>query len=160
MDIQVPSNFERALFEASNRDHVWLSQAMKDFARERALNIPSPALASLRSRYQACSVSDNKTLDTITEAHRCYGRLIDPHTAVALAASRKTIAGNDIPNVVLATAHPAKFPETVSRATGVVPPLPPRLARSYLGPERYSVLPNDAHRLRAFIEARALNHEC
>jgi threonine synthase len=151
MDIQVASNFERALFEASNRDHAWLSHAMNEFACERALKIPGPVLAALRARYQAFSVSDEETIATIADAHHRYAQLIDPHTAVGIAAARRA-ANEGIPTVVFATAHPAKFPETVAKATGVVPPLPPRLKHSYLGPERYSVLPNDARQLRAFIE--------
>jgi threonine synthase len=97
---------------------------------------------------------------TIADTYRRYARLIDPHTAVGLAAARKLGARNGVPAVVLATAHPAKFPETVARATGVVPPLPPRLEQSYLGPERFSVLPSDARTLRTFIEARSAHHEC
>jgi threonine synthase len=116
-------------------------------------------LAALRARYQAVSISDEATHETIRDSWRDYRRLIDPHTAVGLAAARQTGIGAGIPTVVLATAHPAKFPETVARATGMVPPLPRRLEHSYLGPERYLVLPNDARALRAFIEARSAHHE-
>jgi threonine synthase len=160
MDIQVASNFERALFEASNRDCVWLSSAMEAFARERTLTIPGYELAALRERYRAISISDEDTLTTMRDAHRRHGRLVDPHTAVGLAAASRISETDGFPTVVLATAHPAKFPETVARATGVVPPLPQRLEQSYLGRERYSALPNDARRLRAFIEARSAHHEC
>jgi threonine synthase len=160
MDIQVASNFERALFEASSRDHAWVSFAMEAFARDRALPIPANVLSKLNGRYRAVAISDDETLATIADTYRRYDRLIDPHTAVALAAARKFDASEGIPTVVLATAHPAKFPETVARATGMVPPLPPRLEHSYLGPERHSVLPNDARRLRAFIETKATHHEC
>jgi len=159
MDIQVASNFERALFEASDRDDVWLSPSMGEFACSRTLTIPPAVLAALRARYQAVSISDEATHETIRDSWRDYRRLIDPHTAVGLAAARQTGIGAGIPTVVLATAHPAKFPETVARATGMVPPLPQRLEHSYLGPERYLVLPNDARALRAFIEARSAHHE-
>ena len=159
MDIQVASNFERALFEASNRDYDWMSRAMEAFARQRTLTIPGNALASLRERYQAVSVSDEETLAVIGDAHRRFGRLVDPHTAVGLAAATNLFTTDDLPTVVLATAHPAKFPETVALATGVVPPLPPSHEQSYLGAERYSVLPNVAPELCAFIEARSTNHE-
>jgi threonine synthase len=145
MDIQVASNFERALFEASNRDHAWVCGAMHEFSREHRMQIPSDVHSALRARY---------------EAYRRYGRLIDPHSAVGLAAARRTAASGTAPTVVLATAHPGKFPETVADATGVVPPLPPRLEQSYLGPERFSVLPSDARTLRTFIEARSAHHEC
>jgi threonine synthase len=159
MDIQVASNFERALFEASNRDHAWVSSAMEAFARDHALPIPADVLSNLNARYRAVAISDDETLATIADTHRRHNRLIDPHTAVGLATARKLGASEGVPTVVLATAGPAKFPETVARATGVVPPLPPRLEHSYLGPERYSVLPNDARRLRAFIETKATHHE-
>ncbi|HEX4159189.1 MAG TPA: threonine synthase [Rhizomicrobium sp.] len=159
MDIQVASNFERALFEASNRDHRWLSESMEAFARERKLVIPSPVLAVLRARYAAEAVSDDETLRTIRNAHERYGRVIDPHTAVGLATAGRLSHNDDLPIVVLSTAHPAKFPETVAKATGTVPPLPPHLRQSYLGTERASVLPPEADRLRSFIETRTTPHE-
>ena len=155
MDIQVASNFERALFDASGRDNVWLASAMGRLEREGELSIPTPILDELRARYNAESVSDEETLQAIHDTHTGTGRFIDPHTAVALAASHRLETVRDTPTVVLATAHPAKFPETVARATGAVPPLPPRLRQSYVGAERYTVLPKDAQRLRHFIENRA-----
>ncbi|HEY3777464.1 MAG TPA: threonine synthase [Rhizomicrobium sp.] len=154
MDIQVASNFERALFEASGRDCAWLSGAMDVFAKERKLVIASAVLNALRARYRAEAVSDEETLETIGDAYGRWGRLIDPHTAVGVAAARRLVPDWDTPTVVFATAHAAKFPETVARATSVVAPLPPRLRQSYVGPERMTVLPADAKRLRTFIEAR------
>jgi threonine synthase len=159
MDIQVASNFERALFEASGRDNHWISESMAALAQERRLAIPPTTLAALRTRYRAEAVSDDETLLTIQDTHERYDRLIDPHTAVGLAAAKRLPRSDEVPIVVLSTAHPAKFPETVSRATGTVPPLPPRLRQSYLGPERASVLPPDADRLRSFIETRTSSHE-
>jgi threonine synthase len=159
MDIQVASNFERALFEASNRDSVWLAVAMDDFARKRKLGIPSPVLDELRTRYRAEAISDEETLASIRDAHRRSGRLIDPHTAVGMAAARRLDAGDSTPVVVLATAHSSKFPETVALATGAVPPLPPRLGQSYVGTERLTVLASDAQSLRNFIETRTASHE-
>jgi threonine synthase len=159
MDIQVASNFERALFEASNRDSVWLAAAMDDFARKRKLVIPSPVLDVLRMRYHAEAISDAETLATMRDVHRRSGRLIDPHTAVGVAAARRPDAPDSAPVVVLATADSGKFPETVARATGAVPPLPPRLEQSYVGTERLTVLANDAQSLRNFIETRTASHE-
>ena len=155
MDIQVVSNFERALFEASGRETAWLASAMDSFARSRELVIPPVVLGALRARYAVQTVSDDETLETIRDTWRSAGRLIDPHTAVALAVARRLPPIGGAPTVVLATAHPAKFPETVARATGSVPPLPPRLRQSYVGAERYTLLPNDARLLRAFLETRA-----
>jgi len=105
------------------------------------------------------AISDAETLATIRDAHRRSGRLIDPHTAVGMAAARHLDAGDPAPIVVLATADSGKFPETVARATGVVPPLPPRLGQSYVGTERLTVLANDGQSLRNFIETRTASHE-
>jgi len=150
MDIQVASNFERALFEASNRDAGWIRDAMTGFAKTRSLTLPPAVLASLRARYAAHRSDDAETLATIARIHRETGRLIDPHTAVAVAAAPKS-AG---PVVILSTAHPAKFPDAVERATGEKPPLPPRLAGLYEGKERLDTLPNNFTAVRDYIVNR------
>jgi threonine synthase len=155
MDIQVASNFERALFEASGRDAVWTGQAMGEFGMTRSLQIPAAVLQNLRSRYDAQRCDDSETLAMMAETHTRTGRLVDPHTAVGLVAAAKVAPKAGGPVVVLSTAHPAKFPESVARATGVSPPLPPRLKGLYEGEERVSVLPHDGARVRAFIEARS-----
>jgi threonine synthase len=147
MDIQVASNFERALFEASGRDSAWVRSAMEEFATTRTLTLPPEALADLRRRYRAEAVSDAQTLATIGQM-AAKGRIVDPHTAVALTAASHL--GNE-PVVVLATAHPAKFPEAIRKATGQAPPLPPGLAGLYEGVERVTVLPNDRAAIRDFI---------
>jgi threonine synthase len=153
MDIQVASNFERALFEASGRNTDWVRAAMAEFAATRRLPLPADILAALRTRYVATHTDDAATVETIAQVHRETGRLIDPHTAVAVAAARKH-KGQGEPVVVLSTADPAKFPDAVRRATGQIPPLPPRLAGLYEGTERVTVLPNDRARIRDFILSR------
>lgn len=154
MDIQIASNFERALFEASGRDHAWLAAAMREFGQTQSLTLPAHILVALRARYTATMVDDDATVNTIAQCYRDTGRLIDPHTAVALAAARKATTDARGPVVVVSTAHPAKFPDAVARATGRVPPLPPRLKDLYEREERMSVLPNDETAIRSFIEAR------
>jgi threonine synthase len=154
MDIQVASNFERALFEASGRDAIWVAQAMDTFARERRLALPPAIVTALRARYSASSVSDAETLATIKQVHAGSGRLIDPHTAVGVAAARRMKAGEDIPVVVLSTAHPAKFPEALVQATGISCPLPERLSALYENEERASVLPCQGAAVQSFIETR------
>ncbi len=150
MDIQVASNFERALFEASNRDAGWIRDAMATFAKTRSLSLPSAVLEALRARYTAHRSDDAETLATISRVHRETGRLIDPHTAVAVAAAPKA----DSPVVILSTADPAKFPDAVERATGNKPPLPPRLAGLYEGVERVDILPSDLAIIRDYIVNR------
>jgi threonine synthase len=157
MDIQVASNFERALFEASDRDAAWLAEAMAAFSRERKLTLPEKVLSALRQRYAAFRCDDAQTLETIRLAHAKTNRLLDPHTAVGLHAAYQMMGRQQGPVVVLSTAHPAKFPDAVRHATGVTSPLPPRLAGLYEGVERFVVLDNDKALVRAHIEAK-LHH--
>jgi len=157
MDIQVASNFERALFEASGRDAVWVAQAMDNFARERRLVLPAHIVTALRARYSAFAIDDAETLATIKRVHAQSGRLVDPHTAVGLAAATRLKSRTTNPVVVLATAHAAKFPEALSQATGISCPLPERLRALYENEERASVLPPVQAAVRAFIETR-LSH--
>jgi threonine synthase len=152
MDIQVASNFERALFEASGRNSAWLTNAMTGFAKTRSLALPPDILSNLRRRYDAVRTDDEETLRTIASFHKATGALIDPHTAVALAADNKRARAGW--SIVLSTAHPAKFPAAVSKAAGISPPLPPRLAGLYDRAERGSVLPADKASVRRFIEDR------
>ncbi len=152
MDIQVASNFERALFEASGRDGGWVARAMADFARDKKLVLPAAILSSLRARYAAASVSDQETLAAIRAAKE-KSFTPDPHTAVALAAVEKLENLAD-PVVVLSTAHPAKFAEAVTAATGQPPAMPGPLARVMDLPEKLDVLPNDALLIRRFISSR------
>ncbi|HJW41913.1 MAG TPA: threonine synthase, partial [Rhizomicrobium sp.] len=140
MDIQVASNFERALFEAAGRDAGWLRQAMTDFARDGRLVIPPRVLAALRERYAAFACDDARTIETMALAKRDFGETIDPHTAVALAAALPWWEPRERNVVVLSTAHPAKFPDAVARATGAPPPLPDRLKGLFERPERLEIL--------------------
>ncbi len=153
MDIQVASNFERALFEASGRDAPWTKAAMETFARDKRLELPPAVLAELRARYDARSSDDEETLATINAVAGVSGRIIDPHTAVAISASRKLGFPED-PVVVLSTAHPAKFADAVTQATGAPPALPERLARLLTLPEKLEVLPNNQSLIRQFISSR------
>jgi len=102
-------------------------------------------------------VDDAATLDTMAETYRRSGMLIDPHTAVGVAAARAEIAEERgaAPMVVLATAHPAKFPEAVERATGIRPAVPPALAEIMEKREHITVLPNDVGAVARFVRAHA-----
>ncbi len=154
MDIQVASNFERALFEASGRDARWLSEAMAGFARDGRLVIPPPVLAALRARYAAFACDDALTLETMARVKREFGAIVDPHTAVALAAALPYWQAKAHEVVVLSTAHPAKFPDAVAQATGAPPPVPDRLKGLFDRPERLEILPHDKALVRAHIESK------
>ncbi|HWA92015.1 MAG TPA: threonine synthase [Rhizomicrobium sp.] len=149
MDIQVASNFERVLFEASGRDAGYVREAMQNFAHARRIVLPPAIRAALAERYAAAAVSDEETLAAMASRP---GRLIDPHTAVAVAAAGRFPSRG--PKVVLSTAHPAKFPDAVREATGQIPPLPPRLRDLFQNPEKFAVLSPSLGLVRDFIAAR------
>jgi len=153
MDIQVASNFERALFEACDRDADWTAAAMADFARDKRLGLPQEVLARLRTRYSAFAADDLETREAIAAFHRQTGRIIDPHTAVGMAAAAK-LGQAPAPVVVLSTAHPAKFPDAVRQAIGSAPPVPPRLAGLMDRPERVEDLAADPALIKRFIFSR------
>src|ERR1051326_5060833 len=151
MDIQVASNFERALFEASGRNTGWVKEAMSVFANTKSLTIPVEILAPLQQRYLAASADDTETLATIARMHREYGILVDPHSAVGLAAAARLRPKLEGPVVALATAHPATFPAAVTQAVGKSAELPLHLSDLLTRKERYTVLPNAIADVRAFV---------
>jgi threonine synthase len=147
MDIQIPSNLERLLFELCDRDGAELARRMTRFRTDGRVEAPvDPLLVGAR-------LDDGQTESVMADVFAESGTLIDPHTAVAVGAARVNrdrIAGGTAV-VCLATAHPAKFPETVERATGVVPEVPARLEAARRGRERYETVPNDLDTVRAFL---------
>ena len=152
MDIQVASNFERALFEAADRDGPLVGGLMQLFAATRSLPIPSRVLAELQHRYLAANGNDEETKAAIARVHKEAGMIVDPHTAVGVAASLKLQLKG--PVILLATAHPAKFPEAITQAIGIAPEIPQKLAGLMRLEERYTVLPNEVGIVRTFVLER------
>ena len=152
MDIQVSSNFERLLFEAHGRDASVVRGLMASLADGGFALEPGP-LAAIRADFDAGSADDARTIDVIGETRRRWDYLVDPHTAVGISVALEQPRRDDVPLVVLATAHPAKFPDAVEKATGERPPLPPHLADLYDRKEAYDVLPAEASRIDALIRA-------
>ncbi|MCW5645715.1 MAG: threonine synthase [Sphingopyxis sp.] len=155
MDIQVSSNFERLLFDLSGRDGAAIMGKMGEFDRNRAMTIPADMLAGARGLFSSASIDGDAMALALRWAQERGGQIIDPHSAVGLAAARTLEIDADIPVVTLATAHPAKFREAVERATGVRPALPPRLGNLFEREERFAKLPGDYDAVKAFILAEA-----
>ncbi len=153
MDIQVSSNFERALFDAYGRDGRAVAQLMADLVAGGGFTVSQGAIEALREVYGSGRVSEDQTLATIARLRRATGELLCPHSAVAVAVAE---AERDpaVPMITLATAHPAKFPDAVERATGQRPPLPQRMADLFGRPERVTPVPNDLAALEALIKER------
>ena len=155
MDIQVSSNFERLLFEMNNRDGAATAKQLTDFRSAGELivapNIYSKWITGVFAGYRC---DDEQTLATMKDVYQKSAMLIDPHTAVGLSAARQSV-GVNYPKgqsiITLATAHPAKFPDAVRRATGQTPQLPEHLADLMSRPERIVSLPNNLKAVQAFV---------
>jgi threonine synthase len=155
MDIQVSSNFERLLFELSGRDGKTVATLLGEFRSSGAARLPQGMHGALREIFDAGRADDAATLAMIAATAKTVGETVDPHTAVALHVASRNRGDPGVPMVTLATAHPAKFPDAVERATGIRPELPMRLAGLMNRPERLNVLPNDLTAVETFVRAHA-----
>jgi threonine synthase len=153
MDIQVSSNFERVLFELLDRDAELTRQTMLDFRRTGRMTVAEPVWHRARGLFHGFRLDDPGTEAEIRRLHAACGYLADPHTAVGVAAARALPCGGGVPIVAMATAHPAKFPDAMERATGHRPALPPRMADLFEREERFTVLPNELGAVEAAVRA-------
>ena len=154
MDIQISSNFERLLFDLYGRDGAAVAEAMTAFRATGRLEVGEARWRRALEIFDAARLDDEETLAEIARIHKETGELVDPHTAVGIAAARAKADTLDDPNtpvIALATAHPAKFPDAVEKATGIRPALPARMADLYGRQERIAILPNELARVQAFV---------
>ncbi|RVV98538.1 threonine synthase [Mesobaculum littorinae] len=153
MDIQVSSNFERALFEAYGRDGGAVSQLMDELRDKGGFGVSQGAMEALRETYASGRASEEETRDTIRRIHATTGEILCPHSAVGVKVAEEHLDPAR-PMVTLATAHPAKFPDAVEAATGLRPGLPKRMADLYDRPERVTPVDNDLVALQDLIRER------
>lgn len=155
MDIQVSSNFERLLFELLDRDPARTAQTVQNFRATGRMHVEDAVWRRATALFGGFRLDDEGTEAEMRRLH-AQGYLADPHTAIGVAAARALpcpVPG--VPLVAMATAHPAKFPDAVERATGVRPPLPPRLDDLYRRHERLTVAPNDLGVVETAVRAFA-----
>lgn len=154
MDIQVSSNFERLLFDLYDRDGAAVRSLMTTFRDRGRFEVEADRLARAHRLFRATRFDDEATKAAMRQAYETSGELLDPHSAIGMAAAAAATEdrSDGTPMVVLATAHPAKFPDAVEAATGVRPPLPDRLADLLDRPEAYDVLPADLAAIERAIE--------
>ncbi|APE28204.1 threonine synthase [Aurantiacibacter gangjinensis] len=155
MDIQVSSNFERLLFDLGGRDGAAIAAQMRGFEAERSMHLTNAQREGASALFASERVDEDATAEAMAWAKAECGEVLDPHTAIGLAAARKAGVGPGIPVVTLATAHPAKFPDAVEAATGIRPELPERVGDLFEREERYTALPGDYEAVRDFIREHA-----
>jgi len=153
MDIQSASNFERLYFEGVEREGTETARAFRAFADTGAVDLPPKAYAAMREVFLGGCASEDDTARAMVATLNETGQLVDPHTAVALSALRRAHLPG--PVVVMATAHPAKFPAAVAKACGVTPALPRGIADLVSLPERFDRLPAEAETIKAYVRAFA-----
>lgn len=155
MDIQVSSNFERLLFEMSGRDADLVRAQMATLAQSGGFTLEPRQFSALRENFSAARASEAQTAHAMRTLHNATGYTADPHTAVGLHAACTCRGSSTTPMVMLATAHPAKFPDAISAAIGVAPELPAPLRARLAAPERYDTLDADQAQIADYIAARA-----
>ncbi|WP_444667048.1 threonine synthase [Cereibacter changlensis] len=151
MDIQVSSNFERALFDAYGRDGNAVQQLMTEL-KQGGFRISQGALGMLRETFASGRCSEEETMATIRATYATSGEVLCPHSAVAVKVAADYLGTT--PMITLATAHPAKFPDAVEQAMGNRPALPPRMADLFDRPERVTRIGNDLGAIEALIRER------
>lgn len=156
MDIQVSSNFERLLFDLHGRDGDALAASMREFDTTRRLHLDAAQRAEAARLFSSERIDGDAMARTMRWALGQGNMLIDPHSAIGLAAARRTTSiAPETPIVTLATAHPAKFPDTVERITGVRPTLPARVGALFERGEYFDVLPASFADVTSYIASRA-----
>jgi len=151
MDITVSSNFERLMFDLYGRDDAAIADLMARF-QSGDIALSDAAMSDARQLFASARVDDDATCAEIARVWSDCGYMLDPHTAIGTKAALDCTVDADNPMVTLATAHPAKFPDAISRA-GLTqsPQLPAHLADLFDREERFTVLPNDLEQVQAFM---------
>ncbi|MCY4240439.1 MAG: threonine synthase [Rhodobacter sp.] len=152
MDIQVSSNFERALYFAYGGNSSAVARDMEALTADGGFTVSQGALEALREMFSSGRADEAETVRSIAARYRATGEILCPHTAVGVKVAEECLGPN--PMVTLATAHPAKFPDTVESAVGVRPALPPHMADLYSRPERVTDVPNDLGVVEELIRRR------
>ena len=153
MDIQVSSNFERLLFEAEGREAGEVERMMSGLVQSGSFSLSKKAIEYIGGSFKAGRSDEIKTAETIRDILENSGYLLDPHSAVGVSVADENISAENA-MVTLATAHPAKFPDAVEKASGIRPALPARVGDLMEREERFSVLANDQQELENFISSR------
>jgi threonine synthase len=152
MDIQVSSNFERLLFDL---DPAAVPAQMAAFGKDRAMRLTERQHSGGAALFTGVRIDADEMALAMRWACEGSGQVLDPHTAIGLAAARSVELPAEIPVVTLATAHPGKFRDAVERATGVRPSLPSRVGALFEREESYDVLPAELDAVMAYIAERA-----
>ena len=153
MDIQISSNFERALFDAYDRDGEAVAQLIEALKNDGGFSLSQGILEKLREQFSSGAVSEEETLACIRETKQKTGEILCPHSAIGVHVA-ENMRKKDVPMITLATAHPAKFPDAVEKACNLRPALPERMEDLFEREERLSRVSNDLQEIKSLVKNR------
>ena len=152
MDIQIASNFERLIFDLNNGDDQQTSLDMKNIKEKGQYLINDDKLNKISENFLSARMSEDETLEVIKNVYEKFAVVLDPHTAIGYGAFDKhNLKGN---NIVLATAHPCKFPGAIQSAINVKAELPNELTFVLDQKENYDIVENDIEKVKQHIKDR------
>jgi threonine synthase len=154
MDIQISSNFERYLFEASGRDAAEITRLMEQFKQQGTFSVNSALFEKLTQQFSTYRLDDEQTTAEIASLYRETGEIIDPHSVIGIAAARACSVDPSVPVVCMGTADPAKFADAVEPAIGAKVPYPARLEKVLNAKEHFDVLENDLDEVQGYIRLK------
>ena len=154
MDIQIASNFERLIYDLNDFDDHETQKVMNGIKEEGKYIIPEDKMKKIDRDFLSASINENEVLDIIKEVHAMHNIVLDPHSAIGFGALKKVnIEGN---NIVLATAHPCKFPEAIDKSIGTKPSLPEELKYVMDEKENYDIIANNLSKTKQYIKEKIL----
>jgi len=152
MDIQIASNFERLIYDLNNFDDIETKKIMKKIKEEGKYIIPKQKLEKINKDFLSASMNEDEVLDVIREVYERYSVILDPHSAIGFGALKKVnLNGN---NVVLATAHPCKFPDAIDKSINIKPSLPNELMYVMSEKENYDIISNNLSKIKQYIKEK------
>jgi threonine synthase len=151
MDIMVSSNFERLLFDAYDSDGAAIAQLMEDF-KSGSMTVADTAIKNIQDNFDSYRLDDDAMVNVIADVFDKNEYLLDPHTAIGVEAARKMRRNHDVPMVCLATAHPAKFDEAITKANLENPTLPHHMSDLFEREERFDVLQDNIETVKQYIK--------
>ena len=161
MDIQVSSNFERLLYEINERDTDKVKQQMIEFKNNGNFEITKNQLEKINNLFSAYMISDEETLEIINKVYTDYNYILDPHSAIGYGAAQKALDNNiiskDMSVISLACAHPAKFPEIISKSINVMPKKPFHLENIMSSKEYFNIMDPSINDVQNFIKSNMRN---
>ena len=152
MDIQIASNFERLIYDLNGFDDNETQKIMTGIKEEGKYFIPEDKMKKIERDFLSASISESKVSDIIKAVHNKHDIVLDPHSAIGFGALKKVnINGN---NIILATAHPCKFPDTIDKSIGIKPSLPDELEYIMKEKENYDIIPNNIIKTKQYINKK------